>query len=75
LNTGAIGRPAHHTAERIDFLDQMSLADTADGRIATHLSQRLDVMRQQQRARTETRGRQRRFGAGMAAADDDHIKC
>ena len=74
LDARAIGGPAHDAAERIDFLDQMPLADAADGRIAAHLPERFDVVRQQQRARTEPRRRERSLGAGMAATDDDHIK-
>ena len=52
----------------------MALADTADTGVAAHLSQRLDVVREQQRALPHARGGQRRLGAGMATANDDHIK-
>ena len=64
----------HRTAQGVDFPDQMPLTDTANGRVAAHLPQRLDALRQQQGARTHPRGRQRRLGAGMAAADDDDVK-
>ena len=37
----------HGAAERIDLLDQVPLADAADGRIAAHLPERLDVVREQ----------------------------
>jgi type IV pilus assembly protein PilO len=37
----------HQAAEGVDLLDQMALADTADGRVARHLAQGLDVLRQQ----------------------------
>ena len=57
--------------KRVDLLDQMTLADAADGRIAAHLPQRLDVVRQQQGALAHARSRQRGLGAGMAAADHD----
>ena len=69
-----IGALRHHAAERIDLLDQVSLADAAYRRVAAHLPQRLDVVREQQRARAETRGGKRGFGAGMAATDHDHVK-
>ena len=39
----------HGAAQRIDFLDQVPLADAADRRVAAHLAQRLDVVREQQR--------------------------
>src|SRR3546814_5313980 len=48
-------------------------SDLADGRFAAHLATLLDVVRKQQRARAGTRGRQRRLGAGVAAADDDDV--
>ena len=35
--------------------------------------ERLDALGEQQRARTHARGGQRRLGAGVAAADDDHV--
>ena len=69
----SIGRARHGAAERVDLLDQMTLADAADRGVAAHLPQRLDVVREQQRARPLARG-QRGLGAGMAAADDDYIK-
>ena len=38
LDAGAVGRQRHRAAQRIDLLDQMALADAADGRIAAHLA-------------------------------------
>ena len=49
----------------------MTLADAADRGIAAHLSQRFDVVRQQQGALSHAGSRKGRFGAGVAAADDD----
>ncbi len=60
--------------ERVDFLDQVALADAADRGVAGHLPERLDVVGEQQRARAHARGGERGFGAGMAAADDDHVE-
>ena len=64
----------HRAAQRVDFLDQVPLADAADRRVARHLAQRLDVVRQEQRAPAHARRRERGLGAGMAAADDDHVE-
>jgi hypothetical protein len=74
MDAGAVGRMRHQAAERVDLLDQMALADAADGGIAGHLAQGLDVLGQQQGAASHARSRQRRLGAGMAAADDDDVK-
>ena len=64
----------HGTAQRVHFLDQVPLADATDGRVAAHLSQRLDVVAQQQRLATHAGGRQRSLSSGMAAANDDDIE-
>jgi hypothetical protein len=73
LDSGLVRGQRHGPAKCIDFLHQMPLADAADRRIARHLTQRFDVVRQQQRTRTGARGNQRGFGTGMAATDDDHV--
>ena len=73
LDAGAVGGPGHHAAQRIDLLDQMTLADAADGRVAAHRADRFHVVRQQQRARTRAGRSERCLGAGMAAADDDDV--
>jgi len=73
LDPGRVCGTGHGAAERIDLPHQVSLADTADGRVAAHLPERFDVLSQEQRARTHASGRQRRLGAGMTAADDDDI--
>ena len=74
LDAGAIRGAGHGTAEGIDFLGEVALADTADGRIAGHLAQGFDVLRQQQGAAAHARAGQRRFGAGVTAANDDDFK-
>ncbi len=73
MDTRAIGRPRHQAAEGVDLLHQVALADTADRRVAAHLADGLDVVRQQQRARAAACRRQGRLGAGMAAAHHDHV--
>ena len=47
LDTRLVCRDGHGTAQRIDFLDQVPLADATDRRVATHLPQRLDIVRKQ----------------------------
>ena len=74
LDARLVGGGRHGTAERVDLLDQVPLADAADGRIAAHLAQRLDVVREQQRGAAHARAGQRRLGAGVAATDHDHVE-
>ena len=64
----------HRPAERVDLLDEVPLADPADGRVAAHLPQRLDALGEQQGLRAGPRRGKRRLGAGMAATDDDHVE-
>ena len=73
LDAGQVGRVGHDPAQRIDFLDQVALADAADGRVAAHRADGFHVVGQQQGAGAGARGRQRGLGAGMAAADDDDV--
>ena len=63
----------HHPTQGIDFPDQVPLADAADGRIAAHRTDRLDVVGQQQGPRAGPRRGQRGLGAGVAAADHDDV--
>ena len=74
LDARLVGGQRHGAAERIDLLDQVAFADAPDRRIAAHLPQRLDVVREQERAPAHARGGERSLGAGVAAADHDHIE-
>ncbi len=64
----------HRTAKRIDFLDQMPLADPADRGVARHLPEGFDAVRQQHGASAHPGRGQRRFGTGVTAADHDDIE-
>ncbi len=74
LDARAVRGPRHRAAERVDLPDQMTLADAADRRVAAHLAQRLDVLREQQRARAEASRGERCLGAGVAAAYHDDVE-
>ena len=75
VDPAVVGGHRHRPAERVDLLDEVSLADPADGRIAAHLPEGLDALREQQRLRPGAGRGERRLGAGMAAADDDDVEC
>ena len=64
----------HLAAERVDFLDQVSLADAADRRVARHLADVVEVQRDHQGVAAHACGGERRLDAGMARADDDHVE-
>ena len=74
LDAALVRRRRHGTAQRVDFLHQMALADAANRRIAAHLAEGFDVVGQQERRVAHARRGQSGFGAGMAAADDDYVK-
>ncbi len=74
LDPALVRSDGHGAAQSVDFLDQMALANAADGRVATHLPQRLDVVRQQQGLATHARRCQGGLGAGVSAAHHDHIE-
>jgi hypothetical protein len=46
MYAGSIRSPCHPSAQRIDFLHQVTLANSANRRIAAHLPERLDILRQ-----------------------------
>jgi hypothetical protein len=73
LDAGAVGGARHGAAECVDLAHQVTLADAADRGVAAHRPERLETLREQQRARAHARGGERRLGAGMAAADDDDV--
>ncbi len=74
LNARRIGHPAHHAVQRINFPHQMSLPQPANGRVAGHFANSLQLMGDQQGLRPESRGRRRRFAACVPSSDDDDIK-
>ena len=73
LDARLVRRDRHRAAQRIDFLDEMPLADAADRRIAGHLPQCFDAVGEKQRLASHPRARERGLGPGVAAADDNDI--
>jgi hypothetical protein len=45
LNAGGVDRAAYRAAQGIDFADDLPLGHAADGRIATHLRDRIEIGR------------------------------
>ena len=74
LDAGRIGDAPHHAVQRIDLADQMALADAADGGIAGHLADGLELVGEQQRPRAEPRRCGRRLAARMPSTDDDDVE-
>ena len=73
LNPRHVGRTGHQSTEGIDLLDQMTLADTPDGRVTAHLADGLDVVGKQQGTRPEARRGEGCFRPRVPAADYNDI--
>ncbi len=75
LDAGRIRDAAHHAIERIDLAHgEMTLADAADGRVARHLADGPELVRQQQRPGTKARRSRSRLAAGMASTNDNDVE-
>jgi hypothetical protein len=74
LNSGAIDDAAHNSAERIDLPHQVSFRDSTNSGIAGHLTDEIQVQRNQSGFGAETCSGRRRLTAGMAGADHDYIE-
>ena len=74
LDAGGVRHPPHQAVQRIDLAHQVALAEPADGRVARHLADGGEAVRDQRRARAHARGGRRRLAAGMAAAHHDDVE-
>ena len=74
LDAGPVGGARHGAAQGIHFLDQVALADTADGRVTGHLAEGIHAVGEQQGTTAHPRRRQAGLGAGVAATDHNHVK-
>ena len=74
LNAASIRYQPHQAIQRVDLADEMALAETADRGITGHGPDSRETVGHQGCARTHPRSGARGFAAGVAAADDDHVK-
>jgi hypothetical protein len=74
VDAGLLRGHGHDAVERIDFPDEVTLADATDGRVATHLPDGFETLREQKCAGTQARCGGGGFGARMASAHHDHVK-
>src|SRR2546425_12075538 len=68
LDRRAIGRPPHDTAEGVDLADHGALRDPADGGIAGHLTDGVEVGSQEEDLGAETGGHHRGLRSCMAGS-------
>ena len=73
LQAGHVGGFSHFAPHRVNFAGQVSLGQTADGRVAGHLADGVRIDGQEQSLAAHPRRRQRRLDPGMAGSDDDDV--
>ena len=74
LDARLVPEPTHQPVESIDLPYQMALAQAADGGVAAHLADGLELLGQQQGAGAGACRGSRGLAAGMAAADHDDVE-
>jgi hypothetical protein len=67
-------RTPHDPAECIDFAHDCALCNTTNGRIAGHLSDRLQRARHESDSRSNASGCNCRFSSGVSAADYEDVE-
>ena len=73
LDADGVGDFAHDAAERVDFADEMALGDAADGGVAAHLGDEIEVHGDERGLEAHARGGHCGFAAGVTGAHDDDI--
>ena len=74
MDPGQISCTRHASTQGIDFPDQMTLADTPDGRVTAHLPEGVEIVGQQQSTRAKSCRGQGGLGTGMAATNHDDLE-
>jgi hypothetical protein len=65
---------AHEPAKRVNLAHQMAFSNAADGRVAGHLGDQVNVERDKRGFASHPGGSMSRFAPGVASANDDHIE-
>ena len=73
LDADSVSYFAHNAAERVDFADQMALGHAADGRVAAHLGDEVEIHGDEGGFEAHARRSHGRFAAGMARAHHGDI--
>ena len=74
LDAAGVGNLAHDAAERVDLAHQVALGHAADGGVAAHLRDQVEIQREQGRAQAHPRGGGGGLAARVSPAYDQHIE-
>ncbi len=73
LYGGLVDGPGHLSAERVYLLDEVSLGYPADGRVAGHLADGVEVQCNDEGRKPRARRREGCFAPGVSRADDYYV--
>lgn len=74
LDAGAVDDPAHYPAECVYLSDNVTFSDTADRRIAGHLSDQIQIDRHEGRFCPKARGGRRGLTTRVPGAYNNDVK-
>lgn len=74
MNAYCVGYLAHDATQGVDFADQMAFGDAADGGVAGHLRDEIDVECIESGLEAHAGGGHGRFASGVAGADNYHVE-
>src|SRR5208283_3404383 len=74
LDSDRVRDLAHYPAQGVDFADQVSFSDAANGGVARHLRDQIDVEGIESRLEARAGGGHRGLAPGMAGADHYHVE-
>ena len=73
LNAAGVRRPAHFAAQCVQLPDQVSLSRAANGGVAGHVANGVQIDGKNDSFHSQPRSRQGRFNSSMPGAHDRHI--
>jgi hypothetical protein len=74
LDTRSIDDPSHYTAESVDLSDNVAFGNTADRRVAGHLTDEVKIDGYERRPHAEPCGGRGRLASRMPRSDHQYIK-
>jgi hypothetical protein len=73
LDSYAVGDLSHDPAQGVDFTHQVAFGDAADGWIAGHLGDQVQIHRYHRGLEAQAGTRSRGFASGMAGSNHDYV--